>query len=223
MTVQVKICGIATEAALDAAIRHGADYIGLVNYPKSPRHVDLPVAARLAAHARSLRKTIKVVMLLVDPDDRKITSVREIVKPDIIQLHGKETADRTGEIRAHFGREVWKAVSVASRDDIVKAVAFTTPGKAQLVLFDAKPPPDPNALPGGNGLSFDWTILEALDPAQRFALAGGLTPDNVGDAVRLTKASIVDVSSGVESAPGLKDEALIRLFIARAKAAREGA
>jgi phosphoribosylanthranilate isomerase len=219
MSVKVKICGIATEAAMNAAIRHGADYVGLVNFPKSPRHVDLPVAARLAAHARALSETVKVVMLLVDPDDRKIQSVRESVKPDVIQLHGKETPDRVGVARAHFGRDVWKAVSVASHDDVVKAAAFTGAGNAAMILFDAKPPADPASLPGGNGLSFDWTMLDGWDHSKPFALAGGLSPDNVAEAVQLTGAAVVDVSSGVESAPGLKDEALIRLFIARAKAA----
>jgi phosphoribosylanthranilate isomerase len=222
MPVKVKICGINSDAALDAAIRHGADFVGLVHFPKSPRHIDLDFAARLVVDARTKSK-VRIVVLLVDPDDRKLKQVRDHVKPDIIQLHGHEGADRLGEVRAMTGLTVMKAVSVTSRDDIANAAVYIAPGKADMLLFDAKPPTGPDALPGGNGLSFDWHILDAWDATKPFMLAGGLTPSNVAAAVRLTNAAMVDVSSGVESAPGQKDEALIRLFIANAKAAKQGA
>ncbi len=208
---------------MDAAIHHGADYVGLVHFPKSPRHVDLPLASRLAAHARTLSKSVKVVMLLVDPDHKTLHQVAERVKPDVIQLHGHESVAEIGKARAQTGLSIFKAVSVQTADDVAAASVYSAGDLADVVLFDAKPPADPNALPGGNGLTFDWHMLDAWETDKPFALAGGLTPENVADAIRLTRASIVDVSSGVESAPGLKDEALIRLFIARAKAAKQGA
>jgi phosphoribosylanthranilate isomerase len=219
MPVQVKICGISTEAAMDAAIAHGADYVGLVNFPKSPRHVDLPLAKRLAAHARTKGK-VKVVVLLVDPDNRKLMQVHDSVKPDLIQLHGHESVSRAGEAHILTGLPIMKAVSVTTREDVNGAMAYLNPGLVDFVLFDAKPPADIHALPGGNGLSFDWNILEGWDRARPFALAGGLTPENVANAVRLTRPAIVDVSSGVESAPGVKDAELIRLFIRNAKTAK---
>lgn len=218
MTVQVKICGISTEAAMDAAIAHGADYVGLVNFPKSPRHVDLPLAQRLAAHARS-KGVVKVVVLLVDPDNRKLMQVHDSVKPDFIQLHGHETVTRAREAHILTGLPVIKAMSVTTREDVEGATAYLAEGHASFVLFDARPPSDPTSLPGGNGLSFDWNILDGWDRARPFALAGGLTPKNVNAAVRLTRPAIVDVSSGVESAPGVKDAELIGLFIRNAKAA----
>jgi phosphoribosylanthranilate isomerase len=221
MSIKVKICGIATEAAMDAAIAHGADYVGLVIFPKSPRHVSIEQAAQLAAYARG-KSSVHVVVLLVDPDNGMLADVRDHIKPDVIQLHGHETADRVGEARALTGVSIMKGVSVSTRAEVIAAAEYSAPGKADIVLFDAKPPADPTALPGGNGLSFDWSILKSWDRAQMFALAGGLTPKNVAAAVRLTGAPIVDVSSGVESTPGVKDEALIRLFIANAKAAKQG-
>lgn len=221
MSVQVKICGITTEAALDAAIDGGASFVGLVSYPKSPRHVEPPLAQRLAAHARSKRADIDVVALVVDADDGALRRLNESVKPDIIQLHGSETPERAGVIAAMTGRAVWKAVSVNTRDGVASAEAYLRPGCADLILFDAKPPEHLSALPGGNGLAFDWTILDAWQKSRRFALAGGLTPNNVAAAIRLTGAPIVDVSSGVESAPGVKDPELIRRFLEAAKTAKQ--
>lgn len=218
MSVQVKICGISTEAALDAAIDGGAHYVGLVSYPKSPRHVEPPLAQRLAAHARAKRADIEVVALVVDADDRTLRTLNESVKPDIIQLHGNETPERAGVIAATTGRAIWKAVSVSSRDGVVAAGAYLRSGCADLILFDAKPS-DAAALPGGNGLAFDWTMLDAW--SRPFVLAGGLTPGNVAAAIELTGAPIVDVSSGVESAPGVKDPELIRRFLEAAKTAKQ--
>ena len=204
---------------MDAAIEHGADYVGLVHFPKSPRHVDLTLAKRLASYAQT-KGTVNVVMLLVDPDNDTLMQVRESVKPDVIQLHGHESAKRAGEAHILTGLPIMKAVSIATSDDVSAAMKFIRPGLVDLVLFDAKPPADPNALPGGNGLAFDWKILENWDRARPFALAGGLTPENVASAVRLTRPTIVDVSSGVETGPGVKDAELIRLFIRNAKTAK---
>ena len=204
---------------MDAAIEHGADYVGLVHFPKSPRHVDLTLAKRLASYAQT-KGTVNVVMLLVDPDNDTLMQVRESVKPDVIQLHGHESAKRAGEAHILTGLPIMKAVSIATSDDVSAAMKFIRPGLVDLVLFDAKPPADPNALPGGNGLAFDWKILENWDMARPFALAGGLTPENVASAVRLTRPTIVDVSSGVETGPGVKDAELIRLFIRNAKTAK---
>ena len=190
----VKICGIRTEPALDAAIEAGADYVGLVHFAKSPRHLEIPAAAALAHRAREQGKA-KVVVLLVDPDDALVDRVVAEIKPHILQLHGAETLERVTRVRLDLemqgeGRErtpMWR-------------LAYLEPGiRADILLFDAMPPKTPDALPGGNGLAFDWRILEAVSARIPFALAGGLTPDNVGEAIQLTGAAIVDVSSGVES------------------------
>jgi phosphoribosylanthranilate isomerase len=221
MSTRVKICGIKTETALDAALEAGADYVGLVFFASSPRNVDLATARSLSRRAHE-RSRAAVVALLVDPDDDLLGKVTGEVEPDLIQLHGRETPERVRAIRAKFGRPIMKAVSVATRADVSAASSYLDAGAAaDIILFDAKPPPDPAALPGGNGLMFDWHILDAVPEGQPFALAGGLDPDNVAAAIRLTGAGIVDVSSGVESAPGIKDRALIRRFIRAAKGAME--
>lgn len=223
MTVDVKICGIRTEPALAAAIEGGASYFGLVLYPASPRHVDAAAAARLAALARK-SGNIRSVALLVDPDDALVREVCRVVDPDAIQLHGHETRERVREVRSLAGRMVIKAVSVVSRADVEAAVGYYEPGiLADIVLFDAKPPPEPDALPGGNGLAFDWRILDTLGGRMPFALAGGLTPENVAMAIQLTGADLVDVSSGVECRPGEKDPDLIRRFLLAAKTAKQAA
>lgn len=219
--VEVKICGIKTEDALDAAIAAGADYVGFVFFAKSPRNVSVADAARLIRRARSHGR-VTCVALLVDPDDRLVDEVTREAQPDILQLHGHESPARVEAIAGRARLPVWKAVAVASLSDVEAADLFVAPGlRADLVLFDAKPPADPGALPGGNGLSFDWRILADRPGGHPFALAGGLTPDTVAEAIRLTRPAIVDVSSGVESAPGLKDKALIRRFLQAAKAANQ--
>lgn len=220
MTTRVKICGLRTEAALDAAVDAGADLVGFVLFQKSPRHVDLAEAASLVARARA-RGAVQSVVLLVDPDDALVAEVARRIAPDRIQLHGHETPARVAEIRAAAGLPVMKAVPVADAADVAAARAYLAPDGADVLLFDAKPPRDPGALPGGNGLAFDWTILSDAGDLAPYALAGGLTPENVADAVRLTGAAIVDVSSGVESRPGEKDPELIRRFLRAAKAAKE--
>lgn len=214
MSIGVKICGIKTPIHLDAAIAAGASHCGLVFFPPSPRDVSLETAAGLAAHARG---RVTVVALMVNAADDFIQTVTGQVAPDMLQLHGSESAERVQQIRALSGRPVIKAVRVATKADVLAAKAYE--GVADLILFDAKAPPmQADALPGGNGLSFDWSLLAPVKGRMRFALSGGLTPDNVAEAVAATRPELVDVSSGVESAPGIKDAALIRRFVAAARA-----
>lgn len=222
MSTRVKICGIRTKEALDAALEAGADLIGLVLYPRSPRNVSLEEAATLAAHARGSGQA-EVVTLLVDPDDALVGAVADAVKPDLIQLHGHETPERVAAVRRSSGLRILKAVPVGEAGDVTAAFAYLKPdgSAADMLLFDARPPADPASLPGGNGLTFDWRILETAKDRAPFALAGGLTPENVAAAVTLTGAAIVDVSSGVESRPGEKDPELIHRFLQAAKVAKE--
>ena len=222
MSTRVKICGIRTSDTLDAALDAGADLIGLVLFPKSPRNVSLDEAATLATHARD-RGGVEVVTLLVDPDDALVEAVVRTVKPDLIQLHGHETPARVEAVRKASGLRILKAVPVGAAADVAAAFDYLTPDdtRAEMLLFDAKPPADPASLPGGNGLTFDWRILEAARGRAPFALAGGLTPENVAAAIALTDAAIVDVSSGVESRPGEKDPERIRRFLKAAKVAKE--
>ena len=217
MTVDVKICGLRTEAALEAALSGGADYVGLVFHQASPRNVDVATARRLADTARG---RAKIVALLVDPDDGRLTDVVAAVDPDVIQLHGAETPARVGEIARRFKRPVMKAVKVAILADAKAALSYRD--AADLILFDAKAPEGrPGALPGGNGVAFDWQVLEGVRGELAYMLAGGLTPLNVAEAIRLTGATAVDVSSGVESRPGEKDAELIRRFLHAAKTAND--
>jgi phosphoribosylanthranilate isomerase len=215
MSVEVKICGLSTPETLDAAIAAGSDFVGLVFYPRSPRNVDFATAGRLAARARG---KARVVALCVDPDDPLIAAIATEVAPDLIQLHGRETVARVGEIARLSGRRIIKVVSVASRADVDTAAAYD--GIVEFVLFDAKPAPDARgALPGGNGIPFDWHILDGEAARRRYMLSGGLNPGNVAAAIELTRAPMVDVSSGVETAPGIKSIALIESFIRAAKGA----
>jgi phosphoribosylanthranilate isomerase len=206
MSVQVKICGLRDLSTLEAAIAAGANYIGLVFFAKSPRNIGLEEAKKLA---RAARGKVKSVALLVNPDDVKLGKVLDIVNPDVIQLHGDESPERVGWIASNSGKRVIKAVKIATRADVAASEMYLA--KADIILFDAKPPPTAE-LPGGNGIAFDWRILESIK-GTRFMLSGGLSPDNVAEAIRLTGAAMVDVSSGVESAPGIKSPALIGRFI----------
>jgi phosphoribosylanthranilate isomerase len=215
MTTEVKICGLRSEPALDAALAGGADYVGFVFYPRSPRNIE-PAAAR--ALADKARGRAKIVALLVDPDDALLDDVIATVAPDIVQLHGAETPGRVGEIARRYGKPVMKAVAIATADDVTTALEYA--GHADRILFDAKPRPG-ETLPGGNGIAFDWQALAGLEGRVDFMLAGGLTPGNVGEAIRLTGARAVDVSSGVESRPGEKDPDLIRRFIQAAKTVKQ--
>lgn len=213
MTVEVKICGLKTAATMRAALDARADYVGLNFFPPSPRSLSPVEAKPLADLARG---RAKVVALVVDADDALITEIVKFVSPDILQLHGAETPARAREIRDRFGRLVMKVIKVATAADAAHALDFA--GIADLILFDAKAPKGA-ILPGGNGLPFDWHTLDDVKHKVQYMLAGGLTPVNVAEAIRLTGAPRVDVASGVESRPGVKDETLIRAFIANAKAA----
>ena len=214
--VDVKICGLSTLESVDAAIDAGANLVGLVFYPRSPRNVSVQKAKTLADHARG---RAKIVALIVDADDAALQDINKNVAPDLYQAHGSETPQRVLEISGLTGKPVIKAIKVGDVKDIAKAADYA--GKASLILYDAKVPEAlVNALPGGNGLAFDWNLLGSSRQSEGFLLSGGLNPENVARAIRLTGAPIVDVSSGVESAPGKKDLGLIRKFIEAAKAAR---
>ena len=206
----IKICGITTPATLDAAIAARADYVGLTFVPPSPRYLTPTDAAHLAARAAG---RIGKVGLFVDASDAAIAAAVAAAGLEALQLHGSETPQRAAELRARFGVPVWKALPVATPADIARADAYA--GAADLILFDAKTPR--GALPGGMGLVFDWSLLGAYRGELPWGLAGGLTSDNVAEAVRLTGAPLVDTSSGVESAPGVKDVDKIAAFC---KAAR---
>lgn len=208
----IKICGVTTPEALDAAMTARADHIGFVFFAKSPRNVAPGDAAALAARAAG---RISRVGLFVDAADSLIAEAVAAARLDVLQLHGSETPERAAQLRARFGLPVWKAVAVASAADIARAEAWA--GAADLVLFDAKTPK--GSLPGGMGLAFDWSLLAAWKHRAPWGLAGGLNPANVAEAVRLTGAPLVDTSSGVESAPGVKDAGLIAAFCAAARAA----
>lgn len=213
MATNIKICGLSIPEALLAALEARADFVGLVHFEKSPRHVDLTTAAQLAALARG---RAKVVTLLVDPEDHLVRQVRDEVKPDYIQLHGRESPERTAAVATLSGLSVIKAIGVATREDIAEAEAYRATGA--LVMFDAKPPPAATR-PGGNGEAFDWGLLDDVAGRYPFMLSGGLDPANVGAAVRRIRPWAVDVSSGVESRPGVKDVRKIRDFIAAVRAA----
>ncbi len=206
MTPAIKICGISTVEALDAAIDARADYVGFVFFPPSPRHIDGHAASALAMQAG---ERIGRVGLFVDADDGLIAKSVKAGRLDALQLHGGETPQRVSQVKARFGLPVWKAISVATTKDVEKANAYDD--VADLLLFDAKTPEDA-ALPGGMGLRFDWSLLDGWRGRPGWGLAGGLTPQTVAGAIQQSKPPLVDTSSGVESAPGVKDPALIRAF-----------
>lgn len=209
--VCVKICGLGTEATLDAALEAGADLVGFVHFPRSPRHVTLEQGRDLARRARGRAER---VVLLVDPDDALLAAAIDALDPDLIQLHGKESPQRVAEIRARTGRPVMKAVGIATAGDLALLPDYAS--VADRLLLDAKPPPGAD-LPGGNGRSFDWDILrDAVLPAGTM-LSGGLDAGNVGLALASTGLSAVDVSSGVELRPGEKDPVRIAAFVAAAR------
>lgn len=217
MHIQVKICGLATPETIDAALGAGADLVGLVHFPRSPRHVSPERAAELAARVRG---RAQVVCLLVDPDDELAQRIATVVRPDLLQLHGAETPQRVHLIRTMTGLPVIKAIKVATGQDARAADAYRE--SADVLLFDAKEPPGATAkLPGGNGIPFDWRALEGMADKGPFMLSGGLTPGNVAEAIRLTRAPMVDVSSGVEIRPGVKDPSRIESFIAAVRAAEQ--
>ncbi|MDO5658015.1 MAG: phosphoribosylanthranilate isomerase [Paracoccus sp. (in: a-proteobacteria)] len=208
---QVKICGLRTPEDITAAVEAGARFLGFVFFPPSPRHV---TAEQAAALALDVPPGVMRVGLFVNPDDALLDSVLAKVPLDLLQLHGKESPERVAEVKARYGLPVMKAVGIASGADL--DALFDYGLVADMLLVDAKPPKDAS-LPGGNGLAFDWRLLVGRKWLKPWMLAGGLTPDNVAEAIRLTGAQAVDVSSGVEVAPGVKSPDLIRDFIASAK------
>jgi phosphoribosylanthranilate isomerase len=209
----VKICGLSTVATLDAALDAGVDMVGFVFFPKSPRHIDWATARTLGRQAQG-RATI--VALSVDADDDILKRIVDSLSPDLMQLHGSETPARVKEISELFARPTMKAIGVATREDLAAAEAYE--GVADILLIDAKPPKDA-VLPGGNGRRFDWALTRDFHPSVPWLLSGGLDPDSVATAIALSRARGVDVSSGVESAPGVKDPAKIRAFVAAARRA----
>jgi phosphoribosylanthranilate isomerase len=212
MAPLVKVCGINTAAALDATIAARADFAGLVFFAKSPRNVTADQAAMLAARAAG---RVTTVGLFVDPEPDFLASVLQTVRLDRIQLHGKETPGEAAAIAARHGIPVWKAIGVKKREDLAAADRYV--GAVERILFDAKPP-EGAALPGGNGLRIDWAVLRGIRPALPWMLAGGLDPKNVAEALAITGAPALDASSGLESAPGVKDPALIRAYCEAARA-----
>jgi len=213
MSLIVKICGLSTSATLDAALEAGADMVGFVFFPPSPRHLGLERARELGAQVRNRAGK---VALTVDADDATLANIVETLRPDLLQLHGKESVARIRDIKRKFGLPVMKAVGVEAAADLAPLPGYAA--VADRILFDAHPPKDATR-PGGLGVPFDWHLLENLALDIPFMLSGGLSAANVRDAVRITRAGGVDVSSGVESAPGVKDVAMIRDFIGAARAA----
>ncbi len=207
MPVSAKICGLSTPETLDTAIAGGASHVGLVFFPPSPRHVSRDRAAQLAAR---VPERVARVGVFVDPDDAMLESAIDAGKLAVLQLH-QTTPERTAAIKARTGLELWTAVAVRTRADLDSALPYR--GVADRILYDAKTPPGA-ALPGGMGVRFDWTLLEGYRHPLPWALSGGLDAVNVGEAVTMTGATLVDVSSGLESAPGIKDSAKISAFLA---------
>ena len=213
MAMDVKICGLNTPDSLQAAIGAGATYVGFVFYPRSPRAVEPSEAAALAL---AVPEGVRKVALFVDPSDELLAEVLRAVPIDVIQLHGEETPERVAEIRARTGKPVFKAIRIEDADDVVRA--HTYEDSADFLLLDAKPPKSmPHALPGGNGLAFDWQLIAGEVWKRGWILSGGLTPENVADAVNASRARFVDVSSGVEDSPGQKNPAKIEAFVTAAR------
>lgn len=207
MSVEVKICGLSTTQAVSAAVFGGARYVGFIFYPQSPRFVSADQAGALTAIVPS---TVKRVGVVVDMLDEDLAALLARVRLDLLQLHGKETPERVVEIRQRFGLPVVKAVPIYSADDVDRARRYH--GAADRLLFDAKAPSGASR-PGGNAISFDWSLLKGGDMPLPWFLAGGVTESNVAEAVRRTGASAVDISSGVETAPGVKSAERIRRFL----------
>ena len=207
MTPAIKICGLTTADTLAAAIDGGADFVGAVIFPKSPRHIAPDVAGELFQPARGKARIVAVV---VDPDDALLETIGRTLKPDLVQLHGRETPERLAAVRALTGAGVIKALPIRTSEDLDAAEAWEP--HVDHLMFDAKPP-EGSVLPGGVGRSFDWSLLSDRAFKKRWFLAGGLNPDNVAEALALTGAPMADVSSGVESAPGVKDAARIAAFL----------
>ena len=204
-----KICGLSTPEAVRAAVDGGASHIGFVFFAKSPRNIEPELAARLVAPLKQ-SSAAKIVALTVDPTDAELERITAVLQPDLIQLHGQETPPRAAAIRAATGVSTIKVLGVRDSSDIAAALKYQE--AADHLMFDAKPPEGADR-PGGHGTRFDWTLLEGLKLSRPWLLAGGLDPWNVAEAIALSRAPIVDVSSGVERGPGVKDPDLIAAFL----------
>lgn len=215
MSLLVKICGLSTRETLDVALDAGADMVGFVFFPPSPRHLSLEAGRDLGRQVKG--RALKVA-LMVDADDATLDNIMDALSPDILQLHGQESVARVRDIKQRFGRPVMKVVPVATSTDLAVLPGYAA--VADRILFDARAPKDATR-PGGLGEPFDWRLLENLELALPYMVSGGLHAGNVAEAVRLTRAGGVDVSSGVESAPGVKDPELIKAFIRAARATQE--
>ncbi len=213
MSARVKICGLSTPETIEASVAAGADYLGFVFFSRSPRHLSYEKASVLAACVPS---SVPKVALTVDADNATLDAVVAALRPDILQLHGDEPPERLVELKARYGLTLMKAICVAEPEDPLLAAIYRD--SADLLLFDAKPPKSmAGALPGGNGLVFDWSLIAGHRPETPWMLSGGLNAENVAEAVRITGAEAVDVSSGVEDKPGRKTPELIEAFIRAAK------
>lgn len=210
----IKICGIRTPVMLEAAIEAGADMVGFMHFPRSVRHCEIDAIAELISEARG---RVQTCVVAVNPDNSMVAEIAAL-DPDWLQLHGPETPHRVEVIRAEAGLAVIKVIGVADRDDLKAVAGFAD--IADRIMLDTKAPKNTD-LPGGRGVAFDWSILDALDEDLEFTLAGGLTPETVADAVKRVRPFGLDVSSGVESAPGQKDADKIKAFIANARKAAE--
>jgi phosphoribosylanthranilate isomerase len=215
MSLLVKICGLSTRETLETALDAGADMVGFVFFPPSPRHLSLQLARELGHQVK--RRALKVA-LTVDADDAMLDNIMDALSPDILQLHGKESVARLRDIKQKFGRPVMKALPVETSADLAALPGYAA--VADRILFDARPPKDATR-PGGLGAAFDWRLLEKLDLDVPYMVSGGLYAGNVAEALRLTRAGGVDVSSGIESAPGVKDPELIKAFIRASRATPE--
>lgn len=206
MKTDIKICGLKTPEAIERAVRRGASHVGFIFFAKSPRNIEPDIAGKLAD---AVRGQVKIVAVTVNADNDELDEIIALLRPDILQLHGSESPDRVLTIKAVYGLPVMKAFAVREADDLKKIDPYI--GIVDRFLFDAKPPAGSD-LPGGNGVSFDWNIMDTLDGGVDYMLSGGLNKDNIAEALAITKAPGIDVSSGVESAPGVKDLTLIDAF-----------
>ncbi|MBD9558059.1 phosphoribosylanthranilate isomerase [Ensifer sp. ENS03] len=216
MKTQVKICGLKTAGAAERAVALGASHVGFIFFPKSPRNIEPDDAGRIADR---IRGQAKIVAVTVNADNDELDEIVSALNPDILQLHGSEDAERLLTVKAMYGLPVMKALSVREASDLEKIDAYI--GIADRFLFDAKPPKGSD-LPGGNGVSFDWKLLDALDGSVDYMLSGGLNADNIGEAMAQTSARAIDISSGVESAPGVKDLKLMESFFNAVRQAEAG-
>jgi phosphoribosylanthranilate isomerase len=217
MKLDIKICGLKTPEALEHAVALGATHVGFIFFGKSPRHIEPADAGRLADR---IRGQAKIVSVSVNADNDDLDELVSMIRPDILQLHGHESPDRVLTVKALTGLPVWKALSIAESDDLGRIAEYD--GIADRFLFDAKAPKN-SELPGGNGVSFDWTLLEGLSERADYMLSGGLTKDNIGEALRVARPMGIDLSSGVESGPGVKNLAMMDEFFAAVRTARVAA